>query len=354
MAAIRNLTECPYYDKKIWRRADIENVMLKFAPKTRFPNVYPKLAAEIVLNIRQKSLIECLEELNRVNDPQSILDEEFCYHDVAFIKFIVKKPLFNEYDQLIKHDCLKIFRNVLLFFLDVGLDYKKAKICMEKPIESPPLNDRRLTTCYNILTIINELIFKSIEFNLYFCDMSVYDVLSRFISDDFQNGMCLNKKRILTLVINDLYLLTRHFEDFRVDLTDLDLVNKLMNMIRVFNGENEVENQEIIVNSIYCVANLIDDVRLESMDSLEIEFMINRLVQELELIVEQVEWGELKRSNVRVSQALTGNLVVLTRFAINPRTRMIIFNKQFIFRRIIFRYHFGNFTGIIALLSLNV
>lgn len=126
MAAIRNLTECPFYDKKLWHRVDIENVLLRLNSKSRFPHLYPKLAAEIIANIRQKSFTECLEELSRINDAKKILDDETCYRNLFFIKFVVNKPMFNEYDQLIKHDCLKMFENVLLAYLDLKPDWSSS------------------------------------------------------------------------------------------------------------------------------------------------------------------------------------------------------------------------------------
>lgn len=189
-----------------------------------------------------------------------------------------------------------------------------------------------------MLFIINEVTFKSIELNLYFCNSSFLRVLSKFLSSELKRKLNLNQKRILTLVINNLYLLTRYLDDLKLHLTELDLVEKLFNLIRALASQNESENREIILNSLYCVGNLVDDCQIESMNAHELEFMIAKLLDELEAIVDQIEWNELRKLNPRISNALTGNLTVLVRFAVNPNTKKLIFMKQVLLRRVILRY----------------
>lgn len=351
MAAIRNLSECPYYEKKYWRRSDIETTLTRFAPKSRFPNVHPKLTSEIVHNMNAKSLTECLEELNRIDDARIILDNEACYQDVFLIKFLVAKPIFNEYDLLIKYDCLRIVLKVLDRFLSLlsSIDINSAKIVTVKSIDIPSLNDRRVITCYNVLSVVNELVCKSIELGLYFSVPNIFELLGRFISTEFRTNsaseLSLNKKRLLTLAINNLYLLTRHHDDLDIDLAGpLELVDKLLGLVRVLrrrvvekDDENEANSREIMLNALYCLANIIEDRRLEELDRGEIDFAMSRLLNELEMIIEQIEWNELRKSNVKASQALTSNLIVLARLAVNPTTRRLIFTKQSLLTRIVFR-----------------
>lgn len=360
MAAIRNLSECPYYDQKHWRRVDLDAQLARYMTKSRFPHVYPKLAAEILANTRAKSLTECLEELNRTDDARTILDHEVCYHDVFAVKFLVAKPIFAQHDVLIKHDCLRIVMKILERFLAAPVDLDAAEIVTTKSVDTPSLNDRRVITCYNVLSIVNELVYKSLEMSLYFSSSPMlFELLGRFVSPEFVcktststsggggggGGLSFSKKRLLTLAINNIYLLTRHYDDLDLDLGPLELVEKLLVLVRILRQQQQLseiraepEIREIILNSLYCVANLIDDGRIESLERDELEFAMSRLLAQLESIVDQIEWNELRKSNVRAaSGALTGSLVVLTRLAVNPMVREMIFVKHSLLRRVVFR-----------------
>lgn len=359
MAAIRNLSECPYYDKKYWRRSEVESILTRFTSQSRFPHVHPKLTDEIVCNIHQASLTECLEALTRADDSaRALLDSHTCYHDFFFVKFLVGKSIFNEFALLIKHDSLRIFVKVLERFLEstTSEQVNTAQIfTIRSPADMPTcLASRRVTTCYNVLSIINELVFKSIELSLYFASIDLFQALARFISVEqlltptSSSNLSLNQKRLLTLAINNLYLLTRHYDELDIDLGPLELVEKLLVLVDLLRRQEQDDStttttttsstREIILNSLYCIANLIEDRRLETLDPGEVEFAMSRLLDELEAIVDHIEWSELRKSNPKASQALTGNLIVLSRLAVNPNTRGLIFNKLPLIRRVVFRY----------------
>lgn len=355
MAAIRNLSECPYYDKKYWRRSEVESTLTRFTSQSRFPHVHPKLTDEIVSNIRQSSLTECLEALTRADDSARVLlDSHACYHDFFFVKFLVGKPVFNDYALLIKHDSLRMFVKVLERFVESATSEQvnTAQIfTIRSPADTPTcLASRRVSTCYNVLSIVNELVFKSIELSLYFASIDLFQALARFISAEqllvpaSSSNLSLNQKRLLTLAINNLYLLTRHYDELDIDLGPLELVEKLLALVDLFRRQEQDDSttttsntREIILNSLYCIANLIEDRRLETLDPGEVEFAMTRLLDELEAIVDHIEWSELRKSNPKASQALTGNLIVLARLAVNPNTRRLIFNKLPLIRRVVFR-----------------
>lgn len=338
LCIIRNLTENPYYGKKLWTKYHLEDELKKLDNKASpIADNFDKLSLEIIANLNQKDMTACLESLTRAYDAAQIIDDEICFRDILFIKFIVKKPIFKEYDLFIKHDCLNMLELVMGYLSNLidELNFTDEEdIITEKTYEPHSLNSRRVSIIYNLLIIINDLIFRSMELNVYFFNYNLIKTFVCFLSQLPRNGgLTMNKKRIISLIVNNLFLLTR-FNDLKCEwLQELAPVETLLKLVDLLKVEGETENKNVILNTFYLVGNLINDKQLEEV--YDINYCLEKLLDELDRLINLMELAKTKGEQSNLSQALNENLTVLIRFSVNDRSKEIIFKKENILKRLI-------------------
>ena len=366
IATIRNISENPFFDRQAWKSFKTEEILKEFNPKCAFPDVYKPILDEIITNINQKSLDEFLIYLNEFEDAKTVFNNETIYKDFIFIRYYVKNPIFKKYDEFSRRNCDLIFEKMLNHFYEISDEVDFDTVELEIPIQriNKPegLNQRRFTIFYNLLTIINEIIFRSIELNVYLGKIEIVKALSAFLNEDFIKRLW-NQKCIILLIIKNLSILSRWADDNKKEWNDLNLVEVFLDIIKLFKDNIEKESEEIIISSYYTIGNIADDKQIEALDG--IGLIVNKLLDELVLIAEYFEQDKFIQKvkmqfinggktidYLKVSfKSVTGTLYCLTRFAVNEKTKKIIFHKYKALKTIIFKGYTIEKTCALRLLS---
>lgn len=300
VATIRNFSENPNYEKSIWKSLNMEKALNDFAVECNHHEIYMELMNEILTNLNQKTLDECLVFLSTQKDPTKLIDNQEAYFYLFQVKSLVKLPTFKQYDLFSKYDCLNLFQKILNSFYEKKskLNWSKSSIHIRGTVPNADLNDRRVSIFYYLLMIINDLVFRSIEMNVYFGTISLVKTLVEFLSEDFYTKITENKKIVLILLIKNLSILSRWTDEVKGDWNKLKLVDKLLKFINLFK-KNEQEYKELIVSSYYCIGNISEDEQIETLP--EVAFVINQLLEELVALADHYQNGKfLKKSKLNL------------------------------------------------------
>lgn len=151
--------------------------------------------------MNQKSVEGCLKNLIKLEHPEQIIESEEVYRDLFFIKFIIKKAIFKEWELFKQYDCKSIFEKLFAYFYKIKdkLNFEKSKIHSKTTVDKAELNDRKLSVLYYLLVIQNELVFRSIELNIYFREISLVKSLVMFLNKDFLRNSAKIKKSFYCL-----------------------------------------------------------------------------------------------------------------------------------------------------------
>ena len=350
IATIRNISENPFYERQEWKNSKAEETLKEF--KSEFPEMYNPLLEEVVANINQRNLDEFLAYLNELDDPAKIFDDFSVYKDIVNMKYYIKNPIFKKYEEFVTHNSVVLFEKMFKHFYEISkdMDFESLLIEVGSQTDKNNLNQRRFTIFYNLLIILNEVIFRSIEINIYFGKLGLVKAIASYLNEDFIKKIA-NKKNIILLLIKNLSIMSRWADDHKKEWNDLNLVEIFLNIIKMFKDKDESDNQEIIISSYYTIGNIADDKQIEALP--EITFVIEKLLNELVQIADYFEHnkflekvklqfmnGDKKIDYLKVSylnRAITGTLYGLTRFAVNEKTKNIIFDKFKSLKAIVFK-----------------
>lgn len=182
IATIRNFSENSYIDKKVWKNAEAEEKLKNYVDKTEYKGQFVELMDEIILNINQKPLNECLENLIKLDEPSVISQNLTAYHDFYFIKEIFKKPIFKDYYLFMKYDMCSLFERLLVFYYEKRdeLNFENVRLDKDSIKREPYAGDLQLSILYFLLLTLNELIFRSVEMNIYFGNIKLVKALAAF------------------------------------------------------------------------------------------------------------------------------------------------------------------------------
>ena len=196
------------------------------------------------------------------------------------------------------------------------------------------LQQRKFSLFYNLLVVINEVIFRSVEANVYLSTVGMIKAIVAFLSEDFVRK-CARKKVIVLLLVKNLSLLSRWTEDARThEWQELCLVDVFLNTTRIVEetslGDEEKAVKEIVLNAYYAIGNVADDRQIEALSKRPV--VIETLLQELVLVeqafakdklIEKVRMPFLNEDKsvgflraCYLNRITTPNLIGLARFAV--------------------------------------
>lgn len=203
------------------------------------------------------------------------------------------------------------------------------------------MDQRKFSIFYNLLVVINECIFRSIETNVYLSHANLVKAMAAFLNEQFIIK-CVRTKKIviILLIVKNLSLLSRWSDEARHEWKSLNLVDVCLNATRIIDeqlGEKKDEHdvkavKEIILNAYYAIGNVADDKEIEAvsrdrpivvecmlseLDTVEKLFSKDKLIEKehMPFMNEDKSVSYLKSSYL--SRITTPNLIGLTRFAVN-------------------------------------
>ena len=242
LGVIRNLSENPLLPKEVWSRFRVEETLAQFWHKSTCPNKYKKLHDEILRNLRHKTLVQFIEFLLELNEPAKITRDETVYNDLFFIKYQVKSPSFDEQSLFLTMDCVDLFARLLSYLHDslntVEFDYLSTET--HKPHSLPiDVTQREYSILYNVLVIINEIVYRSEEARAYFGQMRVVKCLAAFLTPNYVKKLVYSHKKLILLLIKTLSMMSRWSHDAVHEWSQLSLVDNLSSLINKFESEDK-------------------------------------------------------------------------------------------------------------------
>ena len=320
------------------------------------------LINEVMTNIGQKTVEDSLESFKKLSEPSAIYDDSEVYNSFFSIKYIIKNQSFKDFSIFVKHECGELFENLLRHFYtnlnEIDLDSCKVEIAVNKnelSDDRDQLNQRRFSIFYNLLVIINEAVFRSIEVNLYLGSIEIVRLLVGFLNESFVRK-CAKKKAVILLLIKNLSLLSRWNDECKTEWKELNLVEAILNTNKILGEEEKVgaekELNEIMLHSYYSIGNIANDKQIEALPEIPtvVDMLLNEMVsiadhfakeKSIEKIKAPFMNSDKKVELLKVSnphgRSLIPNLIGLTRFAVNETTKKAIFAKFKAMRIIIFK-----------------
>ena len=203
------------------------------------------------------------------------------------------------------------------------------------------LDQRKFSIFYNLLVVINECIFRSIETNVYLSHANLVKAMVAFLNEQFIIK-CVRTKKIviILLIVKNLSLLSRWSDEAKQEWKLLNLVDVCLNATKIIEeqlGEKKDEHdvkavKDIILNAYYAIGNVADDKEIEAvskdrpivvecmlneLDTVEKLFSKDKLIEKerMPFMNEDKSVSYLKSSYL--SRITTPNLIGLTRFAVN-------------------------------------
>jgi hypothetical protein len=101
-------------------------------------------------------------------------------------------------------DCVNLIENFLNYLRESlsKIDFVDVKIEIQNPHRlTNDINQRQYSILYNILVIINEIIFRSDELKLHFSQIRMVKFLASFLERNYVNKFIFSHKKLVLLLI---------------------------------------------------------------------------------------------------------------------------------------------------------
>jgi hypothetical protein len=245
------------------------------------------LISQTLINSGHKTIEDSLESFRTLNEPAAIYDDIQVYTQFFTIKYLIKNPAFKEFNLFVKHNSADLFESMLAYF-GKKLDSINFETChiesnrmkgnnnnnnnnntdddLIKDEETTDntiarLDQRRFSIFYNLLVIINEIVFRSIEANLHLSKhFGMVRALAAFLRAEFVLKCSHSNKSCLTLlIVKNLSLLSRWSDEVRHEWKELNLVRVLLDTVKLViqssagpsslaQNENSTEQHEVCMH----------------------------------------------------------------------------------------------------------
>ena len=219
------------------------------------------------------------------------------------------------------------------------------------------VSQKKFGIFYNLLVIINEVVFRSIEANLYLGNPEIVRSMVAFLSDEDFVRKCATKKCVILLLVKNLSLLSRWNDECKSEWKDLDMVHVFLNTSKIIRENlthdlaEDKEVRDIVLNAYYAIGNIADDKQIEALP--EMSTIISMLLEELVTVDELFSKDKLidkekvpfmnadksveELKSSYLNRITIPNMLGLARFAVNETTKRAIFDKFKSLRVIIFK-----------------
>ena len=105
---------------------------------------------------------------------------------------------------------------------------------LEKPMHKQTnLDQRRFTIFYYLMVITNEVIFRSIEVNIFFGKIEMIKAIASFLTEIYIEKIFMHKNVVLLLVKN-LSILSRWADEHKKEWNDLNLIQAFLRIVKKF------------------------------------------------------------------------------------------------------------------------
>ncbi len=217
MGILLNVSENPFVKWTDAQKLDIEVVLLGYA--SPHVKVYTEMTERILKNVnRCASLSEFLLFITSSlhGDPVRIVENEKCYNDLFFLRYKIKsnRAFDNEENLLLTSSAS--FLQVLIDFLchvnkelmhEVNFDLIHIEIV--KPRQTPSdLKQRIYSLFFNIMVILNELMFRSEQARVYFTRTSLIKCLSQFLTENYIKKLRSKHEKVILMLVQNLSLMS--------------------------------------------------------------------------------------------------------------------------------------------------
>ena len=295
-------------------------------------------------------LDRALDFLNKTNNTSQICDGEHGFKPIKSINYIVSLELFSQIkdtDTLFEYyDAYQIFANILSYLTEKlnELDFKSCS-----PIPrwqdlnvNKTINEKRIHILSDILAIINYLIPRSMKLRLFMLDK---DRLKSFISLIGNQNFLINGSaydfRLMKSTIFDINWMSKSADVNKSDWKMLNAIPALVNTLKV--------SERLKIYTYMAIANIANDNEIEEIT--EIHHSIDTFVGLANQAANDIKNGCETRTSQQFTDdddnqkvmvyyvasvldetnnatiSLTGILLAIYRLSINPKSKLIIFNK---------------------------
>lgn len=210
MGVLLNLSENPYLKWTNEKRLDIEVTLLGFSS----PHVkaYGDLTDKILKNVNHLSLVEFLTFLTNLNDTVRIGESEKVYNDLFFLRYKIKSHEFNEENLFITSKFLDLLVGFLVYVneeLNESIDFDLIQIEIQKPRKTPAnLKQRLYSVFFNIVVILNEIMFRSNKALSYFTEIRMIESLARFLTESYIKKLHFKHEKLILVLVQNLALMS--------------------------------------------------------------------------------------------------------------------------------------------------
>ena len=158
-------------------------------------------------------------------------------HTESFNIFNVSYYVYLEHDIFIKREwCVDLFIKILNHCHDVlrHINMSELSLELDKPIHKQTnLDQRRFTIFYYLMVIINEVIFRSIEVNMFFGKIAMVKAIASFLTEIYIEKILMHKNVVL-LLIKNLSILSRWADEHKKEWNDLNLIQTFLRIVKKF------------------------------------------------------------------------------------------------------------------------
>jgi hypothetical protein len=210
MGVLLNVSENPYLKWTNEKRLEIEVTLLGFA--SPHAKAYADLTDKILKNVNHLNLVEFLTYLTNLNDTARIGESEKVYNDLFFLRYKIKSHEFNEENLFITSK----FLDLLVGFLDYvneelneSIDFDLIQIEIQKPRQTPSnLKQRLYSVFFNIVVILNEIMFRSNKALSYFTEIRMIESLARFLTESYIKKLHFKHEKLILVLVQNLALMS--------------------------------------------------------------------------------------------------------------------------------------------------
>ena len=119
---------------------------------------------------------------------------------------------------------------------------------LEKPMHKQTnLDQRRFTIFYYLMVITNEVIFRSIEVNIFFGKIEMIEAIASFLTEIYIEKIFMHKNVVLLLVKN-LSILSRWADENKKEWNDLNLIQAFLRIVKKFKNATTTKTTAAATN----------------------------------------------------------------------------------------------------------
>jgi hypothetical protein len=274
-----------------------------------------------------QKFLESVDYLYVIKSPSILVDDQMCISSLTYIR----SKMYEKDERLFNY---LLDQNMHVLFSDL-LNYL-ACVCSDFTFEWNAQHTQRAKLLELILTMVNFAASKSIKFNIRLNATDIIDGHFQLIRNDTFVRKCQERgdASIFDTAVSNISWLSQYCDDYKKKWIDLDAVNLLVKISKVFST--------CTASAYQAISNIADDKQIETL--YDIQVCVRELVRYLKMMSDGLINGKMcvnrtleviendrvviKDSHYNTydgMQSFYGILVALNKLAVNDKIRKELF-----------------------------